>query len=506
MRNKKILALLLALTLLAGTTGCTRKSRRSALPAAPLQSSFTAEDAASDTSADTGEENAAAASAPMMKSAVENALQAAQPEQTTEELLEEFVQPLEKEDALYQDYTTEHRAAYKKLRQRPEEVIELVLPELLENPAALECYSDDTSRTTLLYCLFKDTLQNEPFCWDSDSYRWLSDMMAEFIQFVSRNVMAGEEAYFEQYAPLMGFSAAVMQAKPALRLNMTACEPMTNAQALTNAKQVFAAALEGRDAETYGLDPWPEGIASGFDFTTAWTLSQDEAGAVTLAAVDPDTKEEVSLTYTPNAAELHSLHSGYGTLLWTKADGQTVSLRAQNADAAFAQAANTSPIQDYEMVLENGVEIGMDYNTVLMLTGTPNQVWSDTMAGMGMESRGVTYVFDYDEDLIMRLRYINFRFASDTSTGVTSELPAAREIRLGESMQSVFSKMPAYDTTLKKWALQEIYGWADPAGGTATLSFVADSFYVLDITTSGGRHLSITFARIDNTVKWMDLS
>ena len=323
MRNKKILALLLALVLLAGMTGCTRKSRRPALPAAPLQSSFTAEDAASNTSADAGEENAAAASAPMMKSAAENTLQAAQPEQTTEELLEEFVQPLEKEDALYQDYTTEHRAAYKKLRQRPEEVIELVLPELLENPAALECYSDDTSRTTLLYCLFKDTLQNEPFCWDSDSYRWLSDMMAEFIQFVSRNVMAGEEEYFEQYAPLMGFSAAVMQAKPALRLNMTACEPMTNAQALTNAKLVFA---------------------------------------------------------------------------------------------------------------------------------------------------------------------------------------AAREIRLGESMQSVFSKMPAYDTTLKKWALQEIYGWADPAGGTATLSFVADSFYVLDITTSGGRHLSITFARIDNTVKWMDLS
>lgn len=85
-------------------------------------------------------------------------------------------------------------------------------------------------------------------------------------------------------------------------------------------------------------------------------------------------------------------------------------------------------------------------------------------------------------------------------------LPAARGIALGEAMQSVFSKMPAYDTTLKKWAVQEIYGWADPSGGTATLSFVADSFYTLDILTPGGRCFNITFARIDNSVKWMDVS
>lgn len=66
--------------------------------------------------------------------------------------------------------------------------------------------------------------------------------------------------------------------------------------------------------------------------------------------------------------------------------------------------------------------------------------------------------------------------------------------------------MPAYDTTLKKWAVQEIYGWADLSGGTATLSFVADSFYTLDILTPGGRCFNITFARIDNSVKWMDVS
>lgn len=133
---------------------------------------------------------------------------------------------------------------------------------------------------------------------------------------------------------------------------------MTNAQALTNAKQVFAAALEGKDAERFGFDAWPENAANGFDFTTNWTLSQNEQGEVTLTAVDPDTKEKAVLTYTPNAAEMHSLLSGYGTLTLTKPDGEPISLRSQNADAAFSPVTNASPIQDYEMVLENGVEIG----------------------------------------------------------------------------------------------------------------------------------------------------
>ena len=162
-----------------------------------------------------------------------------------------------------------------------------------------------------------------------------------------------------------------------------------------------------------------------------------------------------------------------------------------------------TPVQDGEFVLENGVETGMDYNTVLALIGEPNQVWSDTMAGVGMEAGGVMYVFHYDDQLVWRLRGINFRFAEDTSTGVTSTLPAAREIVLGDTMQSVFDKLPDGDKTLKKWAWQEVY--TDESGACANLQFVADSYYVLDIVSPGGHVLSITFARIDQTVKWMDL-
>ena len=163
MRNIKRIALLLSLVLLASMTGCARKSRRPALPAAPLQASLTAE------SADTGETASTDEMAPMMKSAAVGASRAVVMEEPVETLLEQFAEPLENEDALYQDYVQAHRSAYVKLRQRPEEVLPLILPELLSDRKALECYSDDTSRTTLLYCLFKDILQGEPFSWDGDS-------------------------------------------------------------------------------------------------------------------------------------------------------------------------------------------------------------------------------------------------------------------------------------------------------------------------------------------------
>ena len=72
-----------------------------------------------------------------------------------------------------------------------------------------------------------------------------------------------------------------------------------------------------------------------------------------------------------------------------------------------------------------------------------------------------------------------------------------------ELKQSVFEKLPDGDKTLKKWAWQEVY--TDESGACANLQFVADSYYVLDIVSPGGHVLSITFARIDQTVKWMDL-
>lgn len=62
MKQKRLVAALLTLVLLAGLTGCARKSRRPALPAAPLQSTFKQDEA------DLGQgETASLQSAPVMK-------------------------------------------------------------------------------------------------------------------------------------------------------------------------------------------------------------------------------------------------------------------------------------------------------------------------------------------------------------------------------------------------------------------------------------------------------
>lgn len=492
MKKQSILAAALALSLALSLAACARPNRRPTLPAARLTPAVSAE-------------TAPAPGAQAGARSIAGTTGAQQEQESIKELLDAFTSPLEA-GSLYQDYTEQHRAQYRKLRARGEEALREVLPELLGDVSALACYTDETSRTTLLYCLMKDILQDEPFSWDGDGYRYISDMLAEFIQFVSGRVLEdGEEALAES-APLISLCADILREKPALRLNMTACLPIVNAQILTNAKLVFAAALEGKDAAQYGFEAWPENIESAFGANTDWTLTQDESGAVTLTAEDPESGTCVKLQYLPNPAEKASLLYGYGGLVFTKADGEEVLLNSQNWDMGYAPASAKDPVQDDELVLENGVEIGMDYNTVCALVGSLDSVWSDTMAGMGLASCGVCYNFQYDGNLIMRLTDISFRFAEDTWLNETSELPAARGIRLNDTIEAVFEKLPAKDTVLKRWAVQEVYGWDVPENGQAELQFVADSFYSLTIRTPGGRNLSITFARLDNTVKWMDIS
>lgn len=233
---------------------------------------------------------------------------------------------------------------------------------------------------------------------------------------------------------------------------------------------------------------------------------QNEAGAVTLTATDPDTGEAVSLCYEPNEAERRSLLSGYGALVRTTADGETLRLPSQNCERTFVPAGSGDRVQDYEMVLETAWRSAWTTTRCFRSSGTRDKVWSDAMAGMGMASEGVSYSFLYDDRLVRAFGASSFASRRIPSSRRPPRFRRRGEIALGDSMQSVFEKIPAVDTVLKKWALQQIYGWDDPEGGTATLQFVADSFYVLDLVTPGGRVLSITFARLDNTVKWIDLS
>lgn len=92
---------------------------------------------------------------------------------------------------------------------------------------------------------------------------------------------------------------------------------------------------------------------------------------------------------------------------------------------------------------------------------------------------------------------------STAGGGTTAPTPTFRGICLGDSMESVFDKLPCTDRELKQWAMQTVYD--DGAGHSAELEFVAGSFYFLRLYTPEGYVAAITFAHEDNTVKYMDL-
>ena len=158
------------------------------------------------------------------------------------------------------------------------------------------------------------------------------------------------------------------------------------------------------------------------------------------------------------------------------------------------------------MTLENGVQMGMDYNTLLELLGTDAAVVPvNTDCLPALEKQGVRYYCSIDESYVRRLSSVSFRLAEDTDLNKTAELPAARGIRLGDSMQSVLARMPDRGVTLNGAEYQAVYGYDHSDMDYAYLQFVANSFYSLALNTVGGQSLHIVFAHADNTVKMMDL-
>ena len=180
--------------------------------------------------------------------------------------------------------------------------------------------------------------------------------------------------------------------------------------------------------------------------------------------------------------------------------GDTERMQALGYGAEAVDLADYSqPLRDGEVVLAGGVQLGMDYETVLALLGDNAQVLSSG----ALEADGVEYSFYQGNGLVPRLYSIGYRLAEDTWLGKTAQLAAPRDIHLGDTMQSVFDKIPG-DTALRQWEFQDVYGPNDD-GSAANLQFVAYSFYSLNLTTAGGQTVSITFARADNTVKWIDI-
>ena len=178
------------------------------------------------------------------------------------------------------------------------------------------------------------------------------------------------------------------------------------------------------------------------------------------------------------------------------ADGQPVFLEHRQLQPGTSEDYDPdTPLQTDEFILPHGLRFGMSYDEALQLCGG---AVVDAEPGKYFEYEGYHYLFYGEYGLTAaQLRSTADGSASDPVT------PTIRGIRLGDSMGSVFDKFPCTDRELKQWAIQTVYD--DGAGHTADLEFVANSYYSLRLFTPEGYAFSITFARADNTVKYIDL-
>ena len=218
-------------------------------------------------------------------------------------------------------------------------------------------------------------------------------------------------------------------------------------------------------------------------------------------------------------ADLHYLDAD---AVWTKdlsEDGQTMIVTMTRGDEALTlsyslqtqkissdnRLATTmtltvydsnTPLQASEFTLPRGLRFGMSYDEAYWLCGDAVSDAFTGEVGRSFTCEGYTYSFG-DDDI---LYYVMIR----STSGESDSAPTVRGIRLGDSIDSVFDKLPCTDRELKQWAMQTVYD--DGAGHSAGLEFVAGSFYSLRLYTPEGYVAAITFARADNTVKYIDLS
>lgn len=151
-------------------------------------------------------------------------------------------------------------------------------------------------------------------------------------------------------------------------------------------------------------------------------------------------------------------------------------------------------VTDQELALSNGVRLGMDLDEVRALLGTKEEMAAtEDPERRSFRSGPVNYYFKRSGG-----RYV----LSDLSVDEGADLAAFRDIKSGDSIESVLSKLPAQNREWKRQATQTLYGSSGrPENGYAQVKYV-DSYYVIEILTQRYR-AALTFGS-DHTVRYID--
>ena len=165
----------------------------------------------------------------------------------------------------------------------------------------------------------------------------------------------------------------------------------------------------------------------------------------------------------------------------------------------------TMPVQDCELVMENGVFFGMDYDLVKEICGEVCEFESGDERFANFLANGIFYGFSADEEGVLRLSSMNMQDAQEYygDYGIVN-VGLFRDIHIGDTLESVFAKIPAEDTTLRQWQWQDIYG-PNEDGSYAALEYVANSYYALRIGTPGGYMANFIFSREGRKILWVEI-
>ncbi len=177
----------------------------------------------------------------------------------------------------------------------------------------------------------------------------------------------------------------------------------------------------------------------------------------------------------------------------------TAESTAETAPEAESAYDITQPLQESELVLPNGVRLGMSYEEVAAICGTLQE---EEFKNVYQDGEGIRYFFSVNEDESLKLNFVNYlsQVVNDELVYTTApEAAAFRDIHLGDSIDSVFDKLPCVDRELKRWAKQYVYGSED-ADEYAVLSLIADSYYALFFYINGVERANIAFSRVRQCV------
>lgn len=172
---------------------------------------------------------------------------------------------------------------------------------------------------------------------------------------------------------------------------------------------------------------------------------------------------------------------------------ENYSLSGENPAAPETVSTDSSmPIQPCELMLPNGVYLGLDYETTLQLAQAyrGSRVYRGQTPGDNFTVDGVSYYFSADRAGVLRL------VSYSVNTADLAAQSLLRGIKCGDSLQSVLDTIPTADWLPEQLYSQLLYGEDLVSGDRAVLDWSDSTYrpsnYTLHIK-SGAYSASIEF-------------